>query len=181
MSKRKLLLHICCGPCATTVIERLRESWEITGYFFNPNIHPPEEYERRLDAAREVARRFGIPLVEGRYNPGEFYDSVRGYENEPENGARCVLCYRLRLEAAAAAASEGGFDAIACTLTVGPKKRASVIDPIGAEAAKNAGIGYVDGDWKKRDGYRRSCELSREYGIYRQHYCGCEFSMRLDT
>ncbi len=181
MKKHKLLLHICCGPCATVVIERLRESWEITGYFFNPNVHPTDEYDRRLHAVEIAAQRLGIPLIAGRYDPEEFYEAARGYENEPENGARCAACYRLRLEETVHAAVESGFDAIASTLTVGPRKQAAVIDSIGAEAARNASVGFVGGDWKKRDGYRRSCELSREFGIYRQRYCGCVFSMRHDT
>jgi len=174
----RLLLHICCGPCATVVIERLREDYEVTGYFYNPNIHPEEEYRHRLEAAREAAGRLGVPLIEEMYEPKEFYEAVRGLEQEPENGARCPVCYRLRLGRTAEAARERGFEVIASTLTVGPTKKAAVIDPIGAEAAEKAGVRFLPGDWKKKDGFKRSCEMSRAFGLYRQHYCGCVFSMR---
>ena len=173
----KLLLHICCGPCATTVIERLCDDYSVTGYFYNPNIHPEDEYRRRLKAAREVTGKFGIPLIEGTYEPEIFFDAVRGLENEPENGARCPVCYRLRLAETARVAAGNSFGLIASTLTVGPQKKASVINPIGEEEAECAGLKFLPGDWKKKEGFRRSCELSREYGLYRQEYCGCLFSI----
>jgi len=174
----RLLLHICCGPCATTVIERLREVHDVTGYFYNPNIHPEEEYQRRLEAAREATERLAVPLIEEVYEPEEFYREVRGLEHEPENGTRCPVCYRLRLGRTAEAARKGGFEVIASTLTVGPTKKAAVIDPIAGEAAERAGVRFLPGDWKKKDGFKRSCEMSRAFGLYRQHYCGCVFSMR---
>ena len=173
---KKMLLHICCGPCATHVIEILRRDFMVTGYFSNSNIHPPEEYLLRLDAAREVCRRMEIPLVEDEYSPERFSGAVMGLEHEPENGARCTVCYRLRLSCAARFASEHMFDVMASTLTVGPMKKAVQINPIGEEEAGRAGVEFLAADWKKRDGYRRSCELSKEFGIYRQHYCGCAFS-----
>ncbi len=173
-----LLLHICCGPCATAVIERLRDDYDLTGFFYNPNIDPPEEYERRLEACREVCRRMNVPLVEGDYDSGRFLETVRGLESEPENGARCPVCFRLRLNETARVAREKGFDLIASTLTIGPMKKAAVINPIGFEEAEAHSLVFLDGDWKKRDGFKRSCELSREFDIYRQHYCGCRFSLR---
>lgn len=175
---KPILLHICCGPCATQVIDILRAEYAVTGFFYNPNIHPADEYARRLDAAETVCERFGAKFVEGRYDPESFFEAVRGLETEPENGARCRVCYRLRLEAAARFAAENGFDLMAGTLTVGPMKRAAVIDPIGTDAARSAGVEFLAGDWKKNDGFRRSCRFSRELGIYRQHYCGCRFSIR---
>ena len=174
----RVLLHICCGPCATHVIESLVPDYEVTGYFFNPNIHPPEEYLRRLQAAREVCARFGVQFIEEPPYPGKFREAVRGLECEPENGARCLVCYGLRLERAASEAARGLHDLLATTLTLGPMKKAAVINPIGVEEARRAGVRFLEADWKKHDGFRRSCELSREFGIYRQHYCGCEFSMR---
>ncbi|MFC1692402.1 epoxyqueuosine reductase QueH [Candidatus Latescibacterota bacterium] len=174
----KLLLHICCGPCATTVIERLSVNYDITGYFFNPNIHPEDEYNRRLEAAHTVADRLGVKLIEGLYDPPVFFDAVRGLEDEPENGTRCPVCYRLRLGGTADAALENSFDTIASTLTVGPMKKARIINPIGEEEAKRSGVRFLGDDWKKKDGFKHSCELSGEFGIYRQHYCGCLFSMR---
>jgi len=173
-----LLLHICCGPCATAVVERLRDEYDITCFFFNPNIHPEEEYMRRLEAAREVSRRLECDLIEGEYEPSLFMNAVRGLEHEPENGARCSVCFRQRLSETARVASERGFDMIASTLTIGPMKKASVIDPIGAEEASRFDVAFLEGDWKKKDGFKRSCELSKEYDLYRQHYCGCIFSMR---
>ena len=173
----RLLLHICCGPCATAVVERLIDDYDITGYFYNPNIHPEEEYSRRLEAARAAAERFGIPFVEGRYDPEAFFEAVKGLEHEPENGVRCTVCYRMRLAATAEYAARNAFDCIASTLTIGPQKKAAVINPIGKDAAETAGVGFFEGDWKKKDGFKRSLELSYEMGMYRQHYCGCVFSM----
>ena len=172
-----ILLHICCGPCATVVIERLTGGHDLTGFFYNPNIFPAGEYDRRLEAARVVCADAGIPLVEGAYDPERFDDAVRGLENEPENGARCPVCYRLRLVETARVAAERGFDRIASTLTTGPRKPAAVINPIGESAAADALIAFHPGDWKKLDGFRQSCERSRELGIYRQHYCGCRYSL----
>jgi len=174
----RLLLHICCGPCATTVIERLLPKYHVTGYFSNPNLFPGEEHVRRLDAARTVCEKFGIGLMEDPPDRDIFLDTVRGLENEPENGERCRECYRLRLRKTMRAAVHGSFDLTATTLTVGPMKKASVINPVGADEAAKHGIRFLEADWKKNDGFRRSCELAREFGIYRQHYCGCEFSMR---
>ncbi len=175
---KAILLHICCGPCATHVIDVLCPEYAVTGYFCNPNIHPAEEYYRRRDAARTVCERLGAEFAEALYEPERFFEVARGLETEPENGARCPECYRLRLEETARYAVEHGFGLMASTLTVGPMKRAGVINPIGEEAARNAGTEFLAADWKKRDGFRRSCQISRELGIYRQHYCGCAFSMR---
>jgi len=173
-----LLLHICCGPCAVSVIETLRETYTVTGYFYNPNIYPEDEYRRRRDAAHVAALRMGTPFIEGPYEPESFRAVVRGFENELENGGRCPLCYHQRLEGAARYAAANGFSLFATTITTGPRKPAAIINPIGEAAAKTAGIDFLCGDWKKRNGYQRSCELSREFGIYRQHYCGCEYSLR---
>ena len=176
---RKLLLHICCGPCATAVIGLLRDrGYDVTGYFSNPNIHPAQEYEKRLAAARTVAEKTALPLIEDGYDAAVFIEAVRGYGDEPENGARCPICYRLRLKRTAEYAAGHGFGSMATTLTVGTQKKAAVINPIGIEEAGRAGIEFVEGDWKKRDGFKTSCELTREYGIYRQHYCGCLYSLR---
>ncbi|HUT62373.1 MAG TPA: epoxyqueuosine reductase QueH, partial [Anaerolineae bacterium] len=141
---------------------------------------PEEEYDRRLDAVRTVAERFGIPLIEGVYDPQKFFDAVRGHEHEPENGMRRSLCCRLRLSDTARNAMKTSYDAIATTLTVGPMKKAHIINSIGKKEAEREGIEFVAGDWKKKDGFKHSCELTRALGIYRQHYCGCLFSMRKD-
>ena len=178
---KRILLHICCGPCATHVIETLATDHEVTGYFFNPNIHPPAEYLRRLRAAEEVCARFGVRFIEEMPDFTVFREAVRGLEEEPENGARCPVCIRLRLGKAAEAAARGKFDTLASTLTVGPMKKAAVINPIGIEEAGKYGERFMEADWKKGDGFRRSCEISRDFNIHRQHYCGCEFSFRGPT
>ena len=135
---------------------------------------------RRLEAARTVCGRFGVDLIEEPPDYGAFIGAVRGLESEPENGARCSVCYRLRLGRTMDAAVRGNFDMTATTLTVGPMKKASVIDPIGMEEAEKRSIRFLGGDWKKNDGFRRSCELAREFGLYRQRWCGCEYSIRND-
>jgi len=175
---KPLLLHICCGPCSTVVIERLSETYDVTGFFTNDNIFPEEEFARRSEAAVIAAQRLGIPVIVKPYEHERFTAASLGLEKEPENGARCVECYLLRLRDTARYAAGKGFPFIASTLTVGPRKSAAVIDPVGDKAAAEAGVSFVSGNWKSRDGFKRSCELAREYGLYRQHYCGCEFSMR---
>lgn len=174
---KKLLLHICCGPCATHVISSLRKKYMVTGYFYNPNIHPVGEYARRLQAVKVVSGRLDTPVIEGKYDPALFLTTVQGLEKEPENGVRCLVCYRLRLAGACRFAAENGYDLAASTLTVGPMKKASLINPIGIDEAERAGVKFLEADWKKSDGFRHSCEISKEYGIYRQHYCGCLFSL----
>jgi len=174
----QILLHICCGPCGTSVIERLHDTYRIHGYFFNPNIQPEDEYNRRLESACDVADYFGIPMTIADYDTGQYEEAVSGYEQEPENGARCLLCYRLRLEETARFARDNGFSIFASTLTLGPQKRASVINPIGHEIAGKYGLRFIDGDWKKQDGFKRSLELSRTLKLYRQKYCGCLLSIR---
>ncbi len=177
----RLLLHICCGPCATRVVEALLPDYHVTGFFYNPNIYPGDEHLRRLEAARVVCGRFGIDLIEEPPDHGTFVRAVRGFEGEPENGSRCIICYRLRLGRTMDAAVRGNFDMTATTLTVGPMKKAGVIDPVGVEEAEKRGIRFLKGDWKKNDGFKRACELSREFGLYRQRRCGCEYSIRNDV
>jgi len=179
--KHRLLLHICCGPCATVVIERLVERYQITGFFYNPNIFPPEEYERRCEAVARVAAFFDIPLLRGEYDHKVFLSSVSGLEAEPEGGHRCPVCFRLRLLTTARQAKELGFAQFASTLTVGPNKQAELINRLGREAEVESGVGFLAGDWKKQDGFRRSVELSRQLDLYRQHYCGCEFSLKKNS
>ncbi len=179
--KPRLLLHICCGPCATVVIERLQGQYQITGFFYNPNIFPPEEYQRRCEAAERVAAFYNIQLIPGGYDHDAFLRAVSGLELEPEGGSRCDVCFRLRLMAAGRQARELGFTLFASTLTVGPNKRAELINRLGREAEGQSGVLFLAGDWKKQDGFRRSVELSRQLGLYRQHYCGCEFSLKKNS
>ncbi|MBO5415659.1 MAG: epoxyqueuosine reductase QueH [Clostridia bacterium] len=178
----KLLLHACCAPCSSYVLEYLSEYFDITLYFYNPNISPESEFAFR---AEELARLIGeMPLrgepqlVVSNYNSAEFYNAVERYEAEAEGGARCKICYRLRLERSAKYASEKGFDYFTTTLSISPYKNSVWLNEIGAELSEKYGVDYLFSDFKKRNGYKRSCELSEEYGLYRQNYCGCEYSKR---
>jgi predicted adenine nucleotide alpha hydrolase (AANH) superfamily ATPase len=172
------------------VLERLSEKWDITLFYYNPNIHPYGEYTKRLGEVRRLAAEMPAteikmpvpaPVLAPEYDHAEFLEAARGLEREPEGGARCIRCYELRLRKTARAARELGFDAFASTLTVGPRKRASDINACGEAAARGYGAAWLAEDFKKRDGYRRSVELSREYGLYRQSYCGCEFARNISS
>ncbi len=181
---KRLLLHSCCGPCSTAVIEKLIPDWEITLFYFDPNITDRSEYEHRRDEQlrfiNEYAERTGnrVSFIEGDYDPEAFLTLVRGHENDREGGARCALCFRTRLEKTAALAKELGFDAFDTTLTVSPYKDFDVISAIGRDLSSEYGVLYLEGNYKKKNGYGRSIEFSREYGLYRQHYCGCVYSKR---
>ena len=178
----KLLLHSCCAPCSSYCLEYLRKYFDITDYFYNPNITNMGEYEKRAGELGRLISEYNksgadsIEYVTGRYAPEEFIQAVRGLENEPEGGLRCVKCFRLRLYETAGYAAENGFDCFTTTLTISPLKNASVLNYIGQEAAEKFGIYFLPSDFKKRGGYQRSIELSREYNLYRQDYCGCVFS-----
>lgn len=176
--KPKLLLHICCAPCSTHVFRTLAEEFEVVGYFYDPNIQPGEEYEARLRDAQKFTKLFGLRLISGEYDLRHWNDSVAGFEKEKEGGERCKICYRLRLARAAAAAGDEGCEYMATTLTVSPHKKASVINPIGEEEAGRFGVKFYDADFKKKDGFKKSCQLSEEFGLYRQNYCGCIYSLR---
>lgn len=170
-----VLLHVCCGACAGSVVERLlKEGHTVTGYFYNPNIHPSEEYERRLEVAHTVSRWLGIPLKAGGYNPEEWLKCTAGLEKEPEGGRRCEVCYRVRLRETQRFASEHGFGVFTTTLTVSPHKPAAVVNRVGTEIG---GDKFLARDFKKQDGFKRTTEIAKMLGIYRQHYCGCIYSL----
>ena len=179
--KPRLLLHACCGPCSSAVLEQLCPYFEITVLYYNPNIWPPAEYRRReeeLERFVAEAHPLGVKVVEDRYDPQEFYDAARGLENEPERGARCTACYRLRMRRAAEYAAANGFDWFTTTLSISPHKDAARINQIGQELAAAFGVPHLPSDFKKKNGYLRSLQLSDQYGLYRQDYCGCVFSAR---
>ena len=173
-----LALHSCCAPCSSAVLERLAESFELSLLYYNPNIDPPAEYHRREAELERFVEQAGIlyPVIELPYDPQEFYTAVRGLEQEPEKGARCTVCYRLRLEQTARYAAAHGFEWFCTTLSISPLKNAAKLNEIGTELAVRYGVSYLQSDFKKREGYKRSCVLSREYGLYRQDYCGCVYS-----
>ena len=176
-TRPRVLLHSCCGPCSSYVIEYLSEYFELTVLFYNPNIHPANEYMRRLETQRElIAKLGGAVLCEGEYEPQRYFDAVKGLENEPEGGARCEKCIYERMAVTAAQAAKGGYDYFATTLTVSPHKNAQLINSLGFELEKECGVKWLPSDFKKRGGYQRSTELSRQLGLYRQNYCGCIFS-----
>ena len=179
-SRPRLLLHACCAPCSSYVLEYLSNFFDITLYFYNPNITPAEEYTYRAEELSRLVEEMGLSertaLSVSEYNSDEFYNIVKGLEDEPEGGARCARCYRLRLEASARYAAERGFDYFTTTLSISPYKNSRWLNEIGAELAEQYGVRYLFSDFKKKNGYKRSCELSEKYGLYRQDYCGCEFS-----
>jgi predicted adenine nucleotide alpha hydrolase (AANH) superfamily ATPase len=179
-----LLLHACCAPCSSYCLEYLSQYFKITLYFYNPNIYPENEYSLRSEEARrlinEMTFKHPVTFLEGEFNPKEFYDAVKGFENEKEGGERCFRCYRLRLESTAKLAKEMGFDYFTTTLTISPLKRADKLNEIGEELGEIYSVKHLSSDFKKKNGYKRSTELSREYGLYRQDYCGCVFSKRKD-
>ena len=178
----RLLLHSCCAPCSSYVLEYLSDYFEITVFYYNPNISPAEEYEKRAAEQqhlnRELPATHPIHLVVGAYEPERFYAVSRGLEQVPEGGERCFRCFRLRLEEAAKMAAEGGFDYFATTLTISPLKNAQKLNEIGEELSELYKVEHLPSDFKKKNGYKRSVELSALYGLYRQNYCGCVFSKR---
>lgn len=178
--RKKLLLHGCCAPCSSYVLEYLTEFFDITLLYYNPNISPQDEYNKRIVEVKrlisEMPLKSKVKLLEGRYAPEEFFDIAKGLEHLPEGGERCFKCYRLRLEEAAKAAKEGEFDFFTTTLSISPHKNAEKLNEIGQELEEKYNVKYLYADFKKREGYKRSIELSRIYGLYRQNYCGCVFS-----
>ncbi|MBQ1353428.1 MAG: epoxyqueuosine reductase QueH [Ruminococcus sp.] len=176
----RLLLHVCCAPCSSYCLEYLSEYFDITVYYYNPNISPESEYRFRLsEEERYISLRdFKNPvsITDSVYDPREFLDAVRGLEREPEGGKRCEKCFRLRLEASAKKAKELGMDCFTTTLTISPLKNAALLNEIGFELGEKYGVMWLPSDFKKREGYKRSIVLSREYDLYRQNYCGCAFS-----
>lgn len=177
-----LFLHSCCAPCSSYVLEYLSHFFSITVFYYNPNISPKEEYEHRVEEIRRLIGEMEfvhpVKFVEGRYEPKEFFDMAKGLEDVPEGGERCFRCYRLRMEEAAKLAKEGGYDYFATTLTISPLKNAGKLNEIGEELEGIYKVSHLPSDFKKKNGYKRSIELSHEHGLYRQNYCGCVFSKR---
>ena len=179
----KLLLHSCCGPCSTTVLSILVKYFDITVLYYNPNIEPFEEYlhrkEEQIRFIKELADKH-IEFLDCDYANADFRSSVVGLEGEKEGGARCAVCFKLRLEYTARLAKEKNYDYFGTTLTVSPHKNSQIINSIGALLEKQFGVKYLYSDFKKKDGYKKSILLSKEYNLYRQDYCGCLFGRNLD-
>jgi predicted adenine nucleotide alpha hydrolase (AANH) superfamily ATPase len=167
---------VCCGTCGAWVPKKLSHDYDVTLFYFNPNIHPAEEYTRRLEGAKMMADELGLELVEGEYNPEKWFEFVKGFANEPEGGQRCQLCFEHRLRVTAEYALANKFDCFATTLTVGRRKPASKVNPIGLRVAEELGIEFLDRDFKKAGGEDLSQIRARDLGVYRQEYCGCIYS-----
>jgi predicted adenine nucleotide alpha hydrolase (AANH) superfamily ATPase len=175
----KVALHICCAVCAAGAAERLiQEGHQVCGFFFNPNIHPEEEYRRRLENAQKVARELGFDLEEGPYVPDDWAKAVASLENEPEGGKRCPVCFKIRLEKTFQFMQESGCDAFTTTLTMGPNKSGELIGKIGQEIGGNK---FLKQDFKKKEGFKRAIVLAKKWGLYHQNYCGCIYSLRPDV
>jgi predicted adenine nucleotide alpha hydrolase (AANH) superfamily ATPase len=173
-----LLLHICCGPCSTHVIDLLKDKYHPIGFFYNPNLHPRAEYFRRLEATAQVCRQHRAALWVPPFGQKAWLDVVRGLDKEPEGGRRCNICIRLRLEATAWVARAASLTAFATTLTISPRKNSHVINALGTDLSKSHNIYFLEADFKKKDGFLKSVQKSKDMGLYRQDYCGCCYSMR---
>ncbi len=180
-----LLLHSCCAPCSSYVLEYLSQYFEITVFYYNPNIYPESEYRERAGEQERLIREMNtenpVHFLEGQYDTSAFYAMAKGHETDPEGGERCFRCYELRLREGAAAAKQGGYDYFTTTLSISPLKNAQKLNEIGTRLGEEYGIPYLQSDFKKRNGYKRSAELSARYGLYRQDYCGCVFSRRSEN
>lgn len=179
---KTLLLHSCCAPCSSYVLKYLSDYFKITLLYFNPNIFPKEEYDKRvaeqIRLINELPVRHSIEFIEGRYVPESFFEAVKGLETEPECGKRCMVCYEMRLREAAIYAQQGGFDYFTTTLSISPLKNAQKINEIGEKLGQEYGVKHLPSDFKKKEGYKQSVELSAEYDLYRQNFCGCVYSKR---
>lgn len=181
---KRLFLHCCCAPCSSYVLEYLSNYFAVTVFFYNPNITESDEYHKRVEEQkrlidaynREKKGKYPISFIEGRYEPEVFLQAVKGHEEDPEGGERCGICFALRLREAAILAAKGGFDYFTTSLTISPLKNAERLNEIGRAAGKKEGVAFLPSDFKKKNGYKRSIELSKEYDLYRQNYCGCVFS-----
>ena len=177
--KNKIVLHSCCGICSGYPITYLQDmGYQVICYFYNPNIYPETEYQRRLEAEKTLCKHFGCELFEGEYIPDEFYEIAKGYENEPEKGARCDRCFELRLRKAADFAKSIGVTTFVTSMVISPHKNFQKLSAIGEKIASEKGLEYLTIDFKKKDGFLKTNKISRELELYRQNYCGCKFSLR---
>lgn len=174
----RLLLHLCCAPCSSYVIDLLSEHFDLLLYFYDPNIHPKEEYERRRDEAKVHANKKGIEFVEGPYDVERWFEMTKGHEADREKGERCRICYEMRMAEAARFGKKRGCGYFATVLSISPHKDAALINEAGFALSEKIGIGYLPADFKKKEGFKKSVEMSREMGFYRQDYCGCVYSQR---
>jgi predicted adenine nucleotide alpha hydrolase (AANH) superfamily ATPase len=171
---KRLLLHVCCAPCAAAAVEKLIDDYDITMFFYNPQIFPLKEYRKRLEDVRKLSEKLGVPMLEGDHDPCLWYEATEGHEKDKEHGERCDICFRFRLKDTLRILKEKEFDLFATTLTISPHKSAEKINEIGRELSKEP---YLESDFKKHGGFERSIELSKWFKLYRQNYCGCVYSL----
>ena len=174
--KKKILIHACCAPCSSEVIDFLKDIFDITILYYNPNIYPQEEYEKRYD--QFILLPYQFCLIKGKYEDDKYYEAIKGYEDLGEFSQRCYKCFYLRMEETAKKAKELGFDYFTTTLSISPYKNSKWINEIGYELEKKYNVNYLYSDFKKQEGYKKSIELSKEFGLYRQEYCGCVYSLK---
>ena len=177
MESEKLLLHVCCANCATIPIELLQNQFKIKLLWYNPNIYPKKEYKKRLKQVKKLKKIYKLSLIKAPYNSKDWFNLTKGLEKEPEQGKRCDLCFQMRLQKTAEIGYKKGFDYFATTLTIGPQKKAEKINQIGEDLAKKYNIKFYSADFKKKDGFKKSLDLSKKYNFYRQNYCGCVYSI----
>jgi Uncharacterized protein conserved in bacteria len=181
IGRPKLLLHSCCGPCSTYVLEVLNNFFEITIYYYNPNIYPSDEFNKRYEVQQSLVKSVGlendIKIIKGKYDEEKFNKQIKGYESLKEGSYRCTKCFELRLEVTCKYAKENGFDYFTTSLSVSPYKNSEVLNSIGEKLSDKYDIEYLYADFKKKDGYKKSIELSKKYNLYRQEYCGCKYSL----
>ena len=183
MGKKKLLLHSCCGPCSTSVIERLKGDYDLTIFYYNPNIYPKDEYFKRLKTQKEYLLKSNqnIVVIDGKYDDNTLFEKeFIGLENCPEGGERCAKCLMLRIKKTAEFAKNNGFDLFTTTLSVSPHKNAQLINELGKRFSQFYNVEFLESDFKKKDGFLISTKLSKEYNLYRQKYCGCKYSLPKD-
>ncbi|MDO8668964.1 MAG: epoxyqueuosine reductase QueH [Candidatus Buchananbacteria bacterium] len=178
--KPQLLFHSCCAPCSGYLVSELANNFAVTIYYDNSNIYPESEYQIRKNEAKNFFTSCGTKFFEVEYDHSKWLETVKGWENEPERGKRCILCYHLRLQNAAKYAKDNGYDLFSSSLSISPYKNSRVLNNLGRALAKKIGLEFLDEDWKKKDRFKKSVEFSKSYGFYRQNYCGCEFSKKDD-
>jgi predicted adenine nucleotide alpha hydrolase (AANH) superfamily ATPase len=177
-NKPSLLLHICCAGCGVYISGKLKADYDVTLFYYNPNIYLRSEYDLRLADAEKIACINGLPIIVGEYDHSAWLKKIAGHENDPERGERCFICYEMRMEATAALGKQNKFDFFTTALSMSPHKNAVMINNIGLRLSEKYGIGFLAGDFKKKDGFKNSTLLAKELDLYRQNYCGCEFSLR---
>ncbi len=176
---KKIILHACCAICSGYPVSFLKDAgFSVILYFYNPNIYPTEEYQKRLEAQKTLCSHFGVELIEGDYLPEEFYNAAKGFETEPEKGLRCDKCFELRLRKTAELCSKTGIRNFTTSIVISPHKNFQKLSDLGKKIADEYGLNYLDIDFKKKDGFLKTNKISRELGLYRQNYCGCKFSLR---